>query len=77
MVRTAASLSDLTYRTIVLTGALQPACARRTDAPFSVGLALGALPLLPPGTHIAMNGQIFTADKVTKDRTRGRFVRLD
>jgi Bacterial sugar transferase/Asparaginase, N-terminal len=70
-------VENWSFRTIVLTGALQPASARRTDAPFNVGLALGALPLLPPGTHIAMNGQLFTADKVTKDQTRGRFVTLD
>lgn len=61
-------------RTVVLTGAMQPASMRESDAAFNVGLALGALQSLSPGVYIAMSGRVFPAGAVTKDRARGRFV---
>lgn len=60
--------------TVVLTGAMQPASMRESDAAFNVGLALGALQTLSPGVYIAMSGRVFSAGEVTKDRARGRFV---
>jgi L-asparaginase len=61
-------------RTVVLTGAMQPASMRESDAAFNVGLALGALQTLSPGIYIAMTGRVFKAGEVVKDRARGRFV---
>jgi len=61
-------------RTVVLTGAMQPASMRESDASFNVGVAVGALQTLSPGVYIAMSGRIFPAGEVTKDRARGRFV---
>lgn len=74
MTNSAASLKDIRDKTIVFTGAMQPARMRETDAEFNLGFALGALQCLPPGIYIAMHGQIFPADKVQKQRELGRFV---
>lgn len=60
--------------TVVLTGAMQPAAMRLTDAPFNIGAALTAVQILDPGIYLCMNGRIFPAGTVTKDRTRGRFT---
>lgn len=59
---------------VVLTGAMQPASMRSTDAAYNLGAATVAVQLLPPGVHIAMSGRIFRADQVTKDVSRGVFV---
>jgi L-asparaginase len=63
-------------KTIVLTGALAPARFRVTDAVFNLGLAMGAVQSMPPGVYIAMNGEIFTAGNVRKNRKAGRFEKL-
>lgn len=61
-------------KVIVLTGAMQPASMRSTDAAYNLGAATAAVQLLPPGVHIAMSGRIFRADRVSKDTERGVFV---
>lgn len=76
MTLTAERLRDLPGKTIVLTGALAPARFRVTDAIFNLGLALGALQAKPPGVYLAMNGTIFTAGQVRKNRSAGRFETL-
>ena len=76
MAQTAVSLMAVTGKTIVLTGALAPARFRVTDAIFNLGLALGALQSLPGGTWIAMNGTIFPADEVRKNRQASCFERI-
>lgn len=60
-------------KTVVLTGAMQPALMRETDAPFNIGFAAAATALLAPGVYIAMNGRIFEAGRVRKNRAAGRF----
>lgn len=73
MVKTASVLKEFTDRTIVLTGAMQPARLRSTDAIFNVGYAVAATQLLPAGIYIAMNGRVFDADKVKKNWDAQRF----
>ena len=75
MADTAAVLSSLKDKTIVLTGAMQPARMRRTDAVFNVGFAWAAVQLLPPGVYIAMNGEVFEAGAVRKNLKAQRFER--
>ena len=75
MADTAAVLSGLKDKTIVLTGAMQPARMRRTDAVFNVGFAWAAVQLLPPGVYIAMNGEVFEAGAVRKNLQAQRFER--
>ena len=73
MVETAQVLNDVTGKTIVLVGAMQPARFIDSDAIFNTGFAVAAATLLSPGIYIAMNGQIFSADEVQKNRDAGRF----
>ncbi len=73
MVETARALQGIDGKTIVLTGAMQPARFKNSDAEFNTGFALAAVQLLKSGVYIAMNGEIFTADKVRKNRDKGRF----
>lgn len=61
-------------KVIVMTGAMQPASMRSTDAAFNLGAATAAVQLLPPGVHIAMSGRIFPAERAAKDVARGVFV---
>lgn len=70
---TAEFLRGIAGKTIVLTGAMAPARFRTTDAIFNVGCALGAVQSKPEGVYLAMNGCIFTAGKVEKNLTAGRF----
>lgn len=79
MVHTAEQLGELALqqgKTIVLTGALEPARFKTSDAMFNIGAAITAVQILPPGVYITMNGQVFDHDKVVKDVERGRFVSL-
>lgn len=70
------ALVGLPGKTIVLTGALTPARFRSTDAVFNVGLAVAAVQVAEPGVYIAMNGQVFAAGKVRKNRDENRFEAL-
>src|SRR5271170_2597332 len=67
MVETAKGLRGIDGKTIVLTGALQPARFSDSDAPFNLGMALGAVQVLPEGVYIAANGRVFPADRVRKN----------
>jgi L-asparaginase len=74
---TAAILSDLDDRTIVLTGALTPARFRTTDAVFNVGMAVATVQVARPGVYISMSGQVFEAGAVRKNRAENRFEATD
>lgn len=74
MAKTAERLRDIQGKTIILTGAMQPARLRSTDAIFNVGFALAAAQLHSPGVYIAMSGRVFAAGQVRKDRAAGQFV---
>ncbi len=73
MVTTGKALKDVEGKTIVLTGALQPAAMKNSDAIFNIGCAIGALQSAPPGVYIAMNGELFAIDNVRKNLERNRF----
>jgi L-asparaginase len=73
MVQTALALRDIPDKTIVLTGSMQPARFRITDAVFNIGTALGAVQALPPGVYIAMNGRIFDPLRTRKNVRDNRF----
>ena len=77
MVETARALLGIAGKTIVLTGAMQPARFRQTDAVFNIAAAFTAVQLLPPGVYIAMNGRIFDPGTARKNRALNRFERLD
>lgn len=73
MPETAQALLGIPDKTIVLTGSMSPARFQKSDAVFNIGCAIGAVQCLPPGVYVVMNGQIFAADQVRKNREMGRF----
>ena len=72
MVDTAKVLSQVAGKTIVLTGALNPARFRGSDAEFNIGTAVGAVQSLPPGVYIAMNGRVWDPARVRKNVAANR-----
>ena len=77
MVDTAKVLAQVAGKTIVLTGALNPAGFRGSDAEFNIGTAVGAVQSLPPGVYIAMNGRVWDPSRVRKNVAANRFEALD
>lgn len=73
MVETAQVLRDLPGRTIVLTGALQPGRFMDSDASFNLGMAVAAVQILAPGVWLAVNGRVYPAGSVRKNRELNRF----
>jgi len=73
MVESARVLASIADKTIVLTGALNPARFRGSDAEFNIGTAVGAVQSLPPGIYIAMNGRIWDPSRVRKNVDANRF----
>lgn len=75
MIDTARLLLRVSDKRIVLTGAMQPANFRNSDAVFNVGMAIGIVQALhEPGVWIAMSGRLFDPRRVRKDRERGVFI---
>ena len=77
MVETAKSLEDIKDKTIVLTGAMQPARFKKSDAIFNSGFALAAVQILENGVYITMNGMVFRSDNVKKNIDLGKFETKD
>ncbi len=63
----------ITSKVIVLVGAMIPYAFKQSDALFNIGCAVTAVQCLTEGVYIIMNGQVFTADNVQKNRQEGRF----
>jgi L-asparaginase len=76
MIQTAKTLKAVRDKVIVLTGAMEPARFKHSDAVFNVGAALAAVQVLKPGVYIVMNGRIFDPDRVKKNLERNRFEDL-
>ena len=74
MVETARFLSEqIDDKTIVLTGAMVPYVFSKSDSLFNLGSAFTAVQTLPSGVYIAMNGRVFNAHEVVKNRDEGLF----
>lgn len=73
MIKTALALQAVENKTIVFTGAMQPARFHLTDAVFNIACALTAVQLLPAGVYIVMNGRIFDPTKSRKNVAKNRF----
>ncbi len=76
MTETARALADIPGKTIVLTGAMQPARFRFTDAVFNIASAMMAAQTLPEGVYIAMNGKAFDPAKTRKNVELNRFEEI-
>jgi L-asparaginase len=69
MIETAKVLGTVRNKVIVLTGAMEPAKFRSSDAGFNLGSAVSAVQILPDGVYIVISGRVFTPDNVRKNRT--------
>lgn len=74
MLKTAELLSQITDKTIVLTGAMTPELFKNTDADFNLGTAIGGVSVLDSGIYVAMNGLVLPWDEITFDNKTKRFV---
>ncbi len=64
---------QLAGKTVVLTGAMIPYTFGSSDGLFNLGASLSLVQALPPGVYVTMNGSVFRAQEVTKDREKGIF----
>ncbi len=76
MLVTARLLQQIRDKVIVLTGSMQPARVRFSDAIFNIGYAMAAVQILPDGVYVAMNGRIFQPDKARKNIEMNRFEEI-
>ncbi len=74
MTQTASAIADCADRTIVLTGSLAPARFAMTDAMFNIGMALATVQSKESGVYIVMNGTVFDANRVHKDKKKNAFI---
>jgi L-asparaginase len=77
MIETARFLQGIPGKTVVLTGSMQPARFRVTDAVFNIGCAIAAVQSLPPGVYLAMNGRIFEPQTTRKNVQKNCFEPLE
>ena len=68
MIETAKVLVAVKNKIIVLTGAMEPAKFKSSDAVFNLGSAVAAVQTLPHGVYIVISGRVFTPDNVKKNR---------
>ena len=73
MIETGKTLNGIPGKCIVLTGAMEPANFKSSDAVFNIGVAVGALNSLPDGVYLAMSGRIFDPLTARKNRQRHMF----
>ena len=63
-------------KTAVFTGAWLPLAYKDSDAEFDLGFAYACAKIKPPGVYVAMNGECFDANNVTKNWGRMCFEPL-
>jgi L-asparaginase len=76
MTNTALALVGIGGKTIVLTGAMQPARFRFTDAVFNIASAMMAAQTLSEGVYIVMNGKVFNPERTRKNVEMNRFEEI-
>ena len=63
-------------KTIVLVGAFVPYTVSNSDAAFNLGFAIASAQALTEGVYVAMNGEVFDAGNVKKNKKNGVFEAL-
>jgi len=76
LIETSKFLGSVPNKTVVLTGAMVPNSIDPTEASFNLGFALASAKLLPSGVWIAMSGEVFNPDEVTKNINIGKFEKI-
>lgn len=74
IVKTADRLHSISKKVIILTGSLRPEKFADSDAPFNIGVAIGAINVLREGVYVAMNGRIYSWDNVMRNPETGQFI---
>ncbi len=64
-------------KTIVITGAMIPYKFGSSDGLFNLGSAMAFVQTLSPGVYVAMNGKIFKAGNVRKNKQTGEFEEIN
>ena len=75
MVETGEFLNGVSDKVIVITGSSRPERFSKSDAPFNLGLAFGALTRLPDGIYVAMSGCVLPWNHIAKDPHTGQFIK--
>jgi L-asparaginase len=73
IIQTARKMMSIQNKVIVLTGSIEPARSKSSDAPFNIGSAVAAVQLLPAGVYIVINGRVFDPNRVLKNLELNRF----
>ncbi len=73
MVETAKALKPIKNKTIVLTGAMEPAKFKTSDATFNIGSAVASVQTLSQGVYLSISGKVFSPDNVKKNRDLKQF----
>ncbi len=73
MVETAKALKPVKNKTIILTGAMEPAKFETSDATFNIGSAVASVQTLSPGVYLSISGKVFSPDNVKKNRVLKQF----
>ncbi len=73
LLETAAFLSSIKNKTIVLTGAMRPERFSNSDADINFGMALTAVQTLESGIYIAIQGLIAPYDKMKRNLETGTY----
>jgi L-asparaginase len=73
IIQTAKRMMSIQNKVIVLTGSIEPARSKSSDAPFNIGSAVAAVQLLPAGVYIVINGRVFDPSRVQKNLELNRF----
>ncbi len=74
MVQTADALKKIKDKVIVLTGAMEPAEFKSSDAFFNLGGATAAVQVLKNGIYICINGIVYNPEKEQKNRHLLQYV---
>lgn len=75
MIETGKFLSSIKNKVIILTGAMRPERFANSDAPITLGTAIGAANVLNKGVFIAMHGLVIAVEKASRNLEDGRFYR--
>lgn len=67
---------NIKNKKIVLFGAMIPYTIDNSDAFFNLGFALSTFQFVKNGVYIAMNGELFVAGNVRKNKIKGKFENL-
>lgn len=74
MINTASVLKKIKDKVVVLTGAMEPAEFKSSDAFFNLGGATAAVQVLENGIYICINGRVYNPEKIQKNRDLLQFI---